>query len=43
MSLCHSVTQEQIETVVANWLRAKIAELEGQTAENIGRKTAVNS
>jgi hypothetical protein len=41
-SLYHSVIQEEIETVVANWLRTKIAELEGQAAVNIPRKTAAN-
>jgi hypothetical protein len=37
-SLYHSGTQEEIETAVAKWLRAKIRELEGPADEKSSRR-----
>lgn len=37
-SLYRSGTQEEIETAVAKWLRARIRELEGPGAENLSPK-----
>jgi|SRR5215469_13777638 len=41
-SLYLSASQEEIETAVSNWLRARIAELESQSAKDVHRKTAAN-